>query len=69
MLNIDQEQITLEGYPSEDDEEQIFLMAPLEPCSMVPVYDDYDYDPLESHEEEMEELNEQLVSCPEPEEE
>jgi hypothetical protein len=42
-------------YPSEDDEEQNFFMASLEPCSMVPVYD---------NEGEKEEINVQLISCP-----
>jgi hypothetical protein len=39
-------------------------MASLEPCSMVPVYDNYESDPWESHEGEKEELNVQLISCP-----
>jgi hypothetical protein len=39
-------------------------MASLEPCSMVPVYDDYESDPWEGHEGENEELNVQLISCP-----
>jgi hypothetical protein len=34
--------------------------------SLVPIYDDYESDPWESHEEEMEELNVQSTSCPEP---
>jgi hypothetical protein len=54
----DQEQTTYEGYPNKDEEEPSFLMVPLETCSMAHVYDDYDSDPLESHEEEMEETNE-----------
>jgi hypothetical protein len=33
---------------------------------MVPVYDDYDSDPWESHEEEEEEPNVQFISFPEP---
>jgi hypothetical protein len=31
---------------------------------MVPVYDDYEYDPWEGHEGEKEELNVQLISYP-----
>jgi hypothetical protein len=54
----DQEQPTFDEYPNEDDEEQRF--------SMVPVYDDYESDPWESHEGEKEELNVQFISCPEP---
>jgi hypothetical protein len=49
ISNTDQEQPTFDEYPSEDDEEKRF--------SMVPVYDDYESDPWESHEGEMEELN------------
>jgi hypothetical protein len=40
------------------------FMASLEPCTMVPVYDNYEYDPWESHEGEKEELNVQCISCP-----
>jgi len=58
ILNTDQEHTTFDGYPSEDDEEQIF--------SMVLVYDDFESDTCENHEGEKEELNVQLVSCPEP---
>ena len=43
---------------SEDNEEWIF--------SLVSIYDDYELDPWESHEGEMEELNLQFTSCPEP---
>jgi hypothetical protein len=32
---------------------------------MVPIYDDYESDPWESHEGEKEELNGQFISCPE----
>jgi hypothetical protein len=44
-------------YPNEDDEEHIFFIASLEPRSMVPVYDNYEYDPWESLGGEKEELN------------
>ena len=47
MLDIDQEQTAFDGYPSEDEEEQIF--------SMVHVYSDCEIDLGESHEEEKEE--------------
>jgi hypothetical protein len=53
-----QEQTTCDEYPSEDDEEQS--------SPMVLVYDDYDSDPWESHEEEEGKPNEQFISCPEP---
>ena len=43
---------------SEDNEEKSF--------SLVSIYDDYELDPWESHEGEMEELNLQFTSCPEP---
>ena len=39
-------------------------MASLEPCSMVHVYDNYEFYPWEGHEGEKEELNVQLISCP-----
>jgi hypothetical protein len=58
ISSTDQEQPTFDEYPNEDDEEQSF--------SMVLVYDDYESDPWESHEGEMEELNVQFISCPEP---
>ena len=58
ISSTDQEQPTFDEYPSKYDEEHRF--------SMVHVYDDYEYDPWESHEGEKEELNVQLVSCPEP---
>jgi hypothetical protein len=64
VSNIDQEQPIFYEYPSEDDEEQSFFMASLEPCSMVPVYDNYGFDPWESHEGEKEELNVHLISSP-----
>jgi hypothetical protein len=47
MLDIDQEQTTFDGYPSEDEEKQS--------SSMVPVYSDCETDPGESHEGEKEE--------------
>jgi hypothetical protein len=58
----DQKQPIFDEYPSEDDKEKIFFMDSLEPHRMVPVYDDYEYDPWEVHEGEKEELNVQLVS-------
>jgi hypothetical protein len=58
ISSTDQEQPTSNEYPSEDDEEQS--------SSMVPVYDDYEFDPWESHEGEMEELNVQFISYLEP---
>jgi hypothetical protein len=58
ISNTDQEQTTFDEYPNEDDEEKSF--------PMVPVYDDYDSDPWESHEEEEEEPEGQFISCPEP---
>lgn len=54
----DRKQPIFDEYPSKDDEEQSF--------SMVPVYDDCDYDPWECHEEEKEELKAQPSSCPAP---
>jgi hypothetical protein len=64
VSNTDQKQPIFYEYPSEDDEEQSFFMASLEPCSMVPIYDNYESDPWEGHEGEKEELNVQLISCP-----
>jgi hypothetical protein len=64
VSNTDQKQPIFDEYPSEDDKEQSFFMASLEPRSMVPVYDDYESDPWEGHEGEKEELNVQLISCP-----
>ena len=49
MSDTDQEQTNFDGYPSEDDEEQIF--------SIVLFYDDYESDPWESHEGEKEDPN------------
>jgi hypothetical protein len=44
ISNIDQEQMTFDGYPNEDDEEQSF--------SMVHIYGDCESNPRESHEGE-----------------
>ena len=64
VSNIDQEQPIFDEYPNEDDEEQIFSIASLELRSMVPVYDNYEFDPWESHGGEKEDINVQLISCP-----
>jgi hypothetical protein len=63
ISNTNQEQPIFYEYPSEDDEEKIFFMAFLEPCSMVHVYDNYEPDHWEGHEREKEELNVHLISC------
>jgi hypothetical protein len=62
--NTYQEQPFFYEYPSEDDEEYIFFITSLEPCSMNFVYDNYESDPCESHGGEKEELNVNLISCP-----
>jgi hypothetical protein len=41
-------------------------MDSLEPCTMVPVYDNYESHPWEGHEGEKEEINVWLISCPKP---
>jgi hypothetical protein len=57
VSNTNQEQPIFDEYPNEDDDEQNFFKASLEPRSMVHVYDNYEYDPWESHGGEKEELN------------
>jgi hypothetical protein len=52
ISNIGREQTTCDGYPIEDDEEQI--------SPMVPVYYDCESDPWEIHEAEKEEPNEKI---------
>jgi hypothetical protein len=64
VSNTDQEEPIFDEYPSEDDEEKSFFIASLEPRSMVPVYDSYEFDPWEIHGGEKEEINVQLISCP-----
>jgi hypothetical protein len=64
ISNTDQEKPIFDEYTSEDDEEQSFFMDSLEPRSMVPLYDNYEYDPWQGHVEEKEELNVHLISCP-----
>ena len=64
VSNTDQEQPFFYEYCSEDDEEQFFFMASLEPRSMVPIYDNYEFDPWESDGGENEEINVHLISCP-----
>ena len=64
VSNIDQEQPIFYEYPNEDDEEQSFFIASLEPRSVVLVYDNYEFDPCDSYGGEKEELNVQLISCP-----
>jgi hypothetical protein len=64
VSNNEQKQLIFDEYPSEDDEEKRFFMDPLEPCSMVPVYDNYEPDLSVGHKGEKEEKNVQLVSCP-----
>jgi hypothetical protein len=66
VSNTDQKQPIFDEYPNEDDEEQSFFMASLEPHSMVHVYDNYEFDPWEGHEGEKEEINVQVISCPTP---
>ena len=48
--------VEIRHYVPTEDKEQSF--------PMVPVYDDYEYDIWESHEEEEEEENVQFISCP-----
>jgi hypothetical protein len=64
VSNDDKKQPIFDEYPGEYDEKKIFFMDPLEPCSMVPVYDNYEPDIWVGHEGEKEDLNVQLVSCP-----
>jgi hypothetical protein len=58
VADTDQEHPIFDEYPIEDDEEHKFPMGP--------IYDDYDSDPWESHEEEKEQQKGQFISCPEP---
>jgi TFIIF-interacting CTD phosphatase-like protein len=64
ISNIDQENHIFDEYPSEDKEEQNLSMASLDPCSMVPVYDNYQPNHCKGHEGEKEGINMHLISSP-----
>jgi hypothetical protein len=49
ISNTGQEKPIFDEYPSEDDEENSFFMASLEPRSMVTLYDNYESDTWEGH--------------------